>query len=67
MEINRVIIRNANMSPSANEFAEKFSKYTIISLINFFFKYDQVELDLLNRDMTAFMIPLRLFKITILF
>jgi hypothetical protein len=40
MEINRVTIRDINMSPSADEFAEKFSGYAIISLINFFSKYD---------------------------
>jgi hypothetical protein len=54
------------MSLSADEFTEKFSKCAITSLIDFFSKYDQVELDPLNQDMTAFIIPLRLFKITIL-
>jgi hypothetical protein len=65
--MNRVIIRDANMSLSVNEFAEKFSKYTVISFINFFFGYDQVELNPLNQDMTAFIIPLGLFKMTTLF
>jgi hypothetical protein len=40
MEMNRVTIRDVNMPLSADEFAEKFFKYTIISLINFFSKYD---------------------------
>jgi hypothetical protein len=40
MEMNRVIIRDANMPPSADEFAEEFSGYAIISLIDFFFEYD---------------------------
>jgi hypothetical protein len=66
MEMNRVTIRNANMSPSTDEFAEEFSKYAVTSLINFFSGYDQVELDLSSRDITAFMISLRLLKITIL-
>jgi hypothetical protein len=66
IEMNRVIIKDANMPSSADEFAEKFSGYAIISLINFFSKYDQVELDPLSRDITAFIIPLRLFKITTL-
>jgi hypothetical protein len=66
MEMNRVTIRNTNMPPSADEFAEKFFRYAIISLINFFSKYDQVELNLSSRDMIAFMTPLRLLKITIL-
>jgi hypothetical protein len=66
MEINRVIIKNANIPPSADEFTEEFSEYAIISLINFFSKYDQIELDLSSRNMTAFIISLRLFKITTL-
>jgi hypothetical protein len=66
MKMNRVTIKNANMPPSADEFAEKFFGCAIISLINFFSGYDQVELNFLSRDMTAFMIPLRLFKMTTL-
>jgi hypothetical protein len=37
MKMNRVIIRDINMPPSADEFAENFFRYTVISLINFFF------------------------------
>jgi hypothetical protein len=66
MEMNRVIIKNANMPSSADEFAEEFSEYTVISLINFFFKYDQVELDPSSRDMTAFITSLRLLRMTTL-
>jgi hypothetical protein len=40
MEMNRVTIRDINMSLSADKFVKKFSKYTVISLINFFSKYD---------------------------
>jgi hypothetical protein len=40
MEMNRVTIRDINMSPSADEFAEKFFRYAVTSLINFFSKYD---------------------------
>jgi hypothetical protein len=67
MEINRVIIRDINMPPSVDEFAEKFFRYAITSLINFFSKYDQIELDLSSRNIIAFIIPLRLLKMTILF
>jgi hypothetical protein len=66
MEINRVIIKDTNISPSADEFAEEFSEYAITSFINFFSEYDQVELDPSNRDMTAFITPLRLLKMTTL-
>jgi hypothetical protein len=64
--MNRVTIKNTNMPPSADEFAEEFSEYAIISLINFFSKYDQVELDPLSRDITAFMTPLGLLRMTTL-
>jgi hypothetical protein len=67
IKINRIIIRDVNMLPSVNEFAEKFSGYVIISLINFFSEYDQVELNLLSRDIITFIIPLRLLKMTTLF
>jgi hypothetical protein len=40
MKMNRVIIRDVNMPSSIDEFAEKFSKCAITSLINFFSKYD---------------------------
>jgi hypothetical protein len=40
MEINRVTIRNTNIFPSADEFAEKFFRYAVISLVNFFSEYD---------------------------
>jgi hypothetical protein len=40
MKMNRIIIKNINMPPSADEFAEEFSGYVIISFIDFFFRYD---------------------------
>jgi hypothetical protein len=40
MKMNRVIIKDTNMLSSANEFAEKFFRYVIVSLINFFFGYN---------------------------
>jgi len=40
MEINRVIIRDANLSPSIDEFFEEFVRCVIVSLIDFFSDYD---------------------------
>jgi hypothetical protein len=54
------------MPPSADEFAKEFSGCAIISFINFFSEYDQVELDLLNRDMIVFMTPFGLLRMTTL-
>ena len=66
MEMNRVTIRDANMPPSADEFAEEFSGCAVASLVDFFSGYDQVELDPSSRDMTAFMTPLGLLRMTTL-
>lgn len=60
--MNKVIIRNANLSPSADEFLEEFAECQIASLIDFFAGYDQMELNVQSRDMTAFMTPLKLLR-----
>jgi RNase H-like domain found in reverse transcriptase/Integrase zinc binding domain/Reverse transcriptase (RNA-dependent DNA polymerase) len=57
MEINRVTIRDANLPPVADEFAEEFAGMHMTSLIDFFSGYDQVELAKESRDLTAFMAP----------
>jgi hypothetical protein len=61
-ELNRYIIRNANMPLNINTFLKEFAEYVIISLIDFFSDYDHVKLDSKYKDMTAFIIPLGLFK-----
>ncbi len=66
VELNRVLIRDANLSPSADEFSEDFAFCTILSLIDFFFCYDQAELDKESPDLTAFMTPLGLMRMTTL-
>ena len=66
VELNRVTIRDANLPPSADEFSEEFAGCTISSLIDFFSGYDQVELDKESRDLTAFMTPLGLMRMTTL-
>jgi len=66
MPMNKVTIRDANMPPSADEFSENFAGCQIASLIDFFSGYDQVELDIRSRDMTAFMTPLGLLRQTTL-
>lgn len=64
VELNRVTVRDANLPPSADEFSEKFAGCVISSLIDFFFGYDQVELDEESRDLTGFMTPLGLMGMT---
>ena len=66
MNINQVTIRDANMPPAVDEFAEEFAGMTITSLIDFFSGYDQIALDEKSRDLTAFMTPLGLLRQTTL-
>ena len=66
IELNRVTLRVANLPPSADEFSEEFAGCTISSFIDFLSSYDQVELDEESRDLTAFMTPLGLMRMTTL-
>ena len=66
VEINRVIIKNGNLSSAINEFSEKFSNYIIISLIDFFSGYDQIEFDEKSKDLISFYTLIRFYRITIL-
>ncbi len=66
LKMNRVIIRNANLSSAIDEFSEKFADCAIVSLVNLFFEYDQLSLIEKCRDMTIFMISLDLMKMTII-
>jgi hypothetical protein len=67
MEINRVTIKDANLLPSADEFAEEFAGMLVGSFMDFFSGYDQMGLAEKFRDMTAIYTPLGLLRqITIL-
>jgi len=66
MEINRRTIRDANLPPSVDDFSEEFAGCKVASLIDFFSGYDQVELDVKSRDLTAFQTPLGLLRQTTL-
>ena len=61
-----MIVRDANLLPSADKFSEEFTGCAILSLIDFFSGYDQVELDKKSWDLTRFMTPLGLMQMTTL-
>jgi hypothetical protein len=67
LEMNRITIRNANLSSAMNEFSEEFADCVIVSLMNLFFEYDQLSLIEKCKDMIVFMISLDLVKMTIIF
>ncbi len=66
IEINHVIVRDTNLSPSINEFFKKFAGCVIASLIDFFSGYNQIELDEKSKDLTAFYTSIGLLRIIIL-
>ena len=60
MNMNRVIIRNVNLSFNVEEFLKEFAEMCVVFLIDFFFEYDQMILVEKFRDLTAFIISLNL-------
>ena len=66
MHINKVTIKDANMPPSADAFAEEFAGMQIGSYIDLFSGYDQVPLEENSRDMTAIQTPFGLLRQTTL-
>ncbi len=67
MEINRVIIKNINLPPFINEFSEEFIRYIIAFLIDFFFSYNQIELNKKNRDLITFHTSIELLRMITFF
>jgi hypothetical protein len=65
--MNRIIIRNANLSSAIDEFFEKFADCVIVSLVNLISEYNQLSLIEKCRDMMIFMISLDLIKMTTIF
>ena len=56
MNMNKIIIRDVNLSFNVEKFLKEFAKICIVFLINFFFEYNQVILIKKSRDLTAFII-----------
>ena len=67
MNMNKVIIRDVNLSLNVKKFSKEFADMLITSLINFFFDYDQVMLVEKCRNLTTFMTSFELLKMIKLF
>jgi hypothetical protein len=67
LEMNRIIIRDANLFSAIDEFSEKFADCAIASLVNLFFEYDQLSLIEKCRDMIVFMTSLDLMRMITIF
>ena len=62
MNMNEMIIRDVNLLFNVKKFSKKFANMLITSLIDFFFDYDQITLAEKCRNLTIFMISLKLLK-----
>jgi len=54
VKMNRRTIWDANLPLFVDEFSKEFAGCQIALIINLFFEYDQIELDVRSRDLTAF-------------
>ena len=66
IKINKVIIKNINLSLNLNKFTEDFAEMSILLLINYFLKYNNFLSYAESRDMMAIAILLGLLRQTIL-
>ena len=64
MNMNKVIIRDANLLSNCEDFTEDFVSMTVSSLLDFYADYDQMKLNEESRDMTAFQTSLNLLRMT---
>ena len=60
--MNIVTRRDVNLPLLVDKFVEEFVGYYIISLVNFYSRYNQMTLNPKSRDITAFFTPLRLLR-----
>lgn len=66
MELNLITIQDANLALSANQFFKEFADCIISLPTNFFFSYNEVELNEESRDLIVLMTPFGLILIKIL-
>ena len=64
MNMNEVIIRDANLSLNVKKFLKKFASMLITSLIDFFFDYNQMTFIEKCRNLTTFMILFEFLRMT---
>ena len=64
MKINAVTLRDVNIPLFIDEFSEEFAGYIYILLVDFFSGYNQLMLNVRSRDITAFITPIKLLRIT---
>ena len=61
---NRVIIRNTSIVPIIDDYIDEFAGRAVYSLVDLFSGYDQFQLEVASRDLTAIQTPLGLLRMT---
>ena len=64
MNINKIIIRNANLSSNYEDFVKDFTDIIMSLLLDFYADYNQIKLNQRLKNITAFQTFLELLKIT---
>ena len=64
MRMNKIIIRNANLSSNCENFTKDFADIIVSSLLDFYADYNKMKLNEESRDMTTFQTFLKLLKMT---
>ena len=62
ININKIIIRDVNLSFNVEKFLKKFINILMTSLINFFFNYNQIMFVEKYRNLTIFMTSFKFLK-----
>jgi len=62
MHINKVTIKDVNISLNIEQFVKEFTDLQAVSLVNMQFEYNQIELNKRSRNMTGFMTVLDLLQ-----
>ena len=62
MNMNKMIIRDVNLSFNVEKFLKEFANMLITSLINFFSDYDQITFVEKCQNLTTFMISFKFLK-----
>ena len=67
MNMNKVIIKNMNLLSNYKDFVKNFVSMIMSLLLNFYADYDQMKLNEVSRNITAFQTSLELLKMTTIF
>ena len=62
--MNQYIVQDTNFLSNVKEFTERSVRMTIVSLVDFYFRYNQVKLHQKSHDMITFQTSLRLLQQT---